>query len=99
MQTLLIVPIVSRKIREVVLLRNIGYDPFITYRPQTKLRKGNVFTSVCQQFCPQREGGVHPLGRRPLDRPPPRADPLGRHPAEQTHLPGQTPLPGRQSPW
>ena len=23
------------------------------YRPQTKLRKGNVFTSVCQEFCPQ----------------------------------------------
>ena len=27
------------------------------YHPQTKLRKGNVFTSVCQEFCPQ--GGVH----------------------------------------
>ena len=40
------------------------------YRPQTKLRKGNVFTSVCQQFCP-REGSVHPLGRHPS---------LGRHP-------------------
>ena len=26
------------------------------YRPQTKLRKGNVFTSVCQEFCPR--GGV-----------------------------------------
>ena len=24
------------------------------YRPQTKLRKGNVFTSVCQEFCPRR---------------------------------------------
>ena len=23
------------------------------YRPQTKLRKGNVFTSVCQEVCPQ----------------------------------------------
>ena len=22
------------------------------YRPQTTLRKGNVFTSVCQEFCP-----------------------------------------------
>ena len=28
------------------------------YRPQTKLRKGNVFTRVCQEFCPQ--GGVYP---------------------------------------
>ena len=29
------------------------------YRPQTKLRKGNVFTSVCQGFCPRRKG-VYP---------------------------------------
>ena len=39
------------------------------YRPQTKLRKGNVFTSVCQEFCPQ--GKVYtsradnPLGDSP----------------------------------
>ena len=26
------------------------------YHPQTKLRKGNVFTSVCQEFCPQGGG-------------------------------------------
>ena len=26
------------------------------YRPQTKLRKGNVFTSMCQKFC---WGGGH----------------------------------------
>ena len=26
------------------------YNPF--YRPQMKVRKGNVFTSVCQEFCP-----------------------------------------------
>ena len=25
----------------------------INYRPQTKLRKGNVFSSLCQEFCPQ----------------------------------------------
>ena len=24
----------------------------IYYRPPTKLRKGNVLTSVCQEFCP-----------------------------------------------
>ena len=23
------------------------------YRPQTKFGEGNVFTSVCQEFCPQ----------------------------------------------
>ena len=36
------------------------------YRPQTKLRKGNVFTSVCQKFCTQR--GVF------AGHPPPTAD-------------------------
>ena len=30
------------------------------YRPQTKLRKGNVFTSVCQEFCPHGRRSVHP---------------------------------------
>ena len=34
------------------------------YRPQTKLPKGNVFTSMCQKFCPGGEcmcvaGGMH----------------------------------------
>ena len=33
------------------------------HRPQTKLRKGNVFTSACQEFCPR--GGVHPLRQTP----------------------------------
>ena len=31
------------------------------YRPQTKLRKGNIFTSVCQEFCPR--GGAQVLRR------------------------------------
>ena len=52
------------------------------YRPQTKLRKGNVFTPVCQSFCSQ--GGLlqcmlgytTPLGRPPLGR----HIPLGKHP-------------------
>ena len=30
---------------------------YIHYCPQTKLRKGNVSTSMCQEFCPQ--GGVY----------------------------------------
>ena len=67
--------------------------------------KGNVFTSVCQEFCPW-GGGVHPqadtpLGRHPPDRHP-RADtpqantPLGRHnpgrhPPLQAYIPRQTP--------
>ena len=73
---------------------NIAY-----YRPQTKLRKGNVFTSMRQEFCPQ-GAGVHPprqtlLTNTPLGRhPAPWADspqvdtPLGRHP--WTDTPGQT---------
>ena len=39
------------------------------YRPQTKLRKGNVFTSVCQEFC---QGEVYTL----LSRHPPADTPL-----------------------
>ena len=37
----------------------------VHYRPQTKLRKGNVFTPVCQSFCSQGKGCVsqHALGQ------------------------------------
>ena len=43
------------------------------YRPQMKLRKGNVFTPVCQSFCLQGRGCLPqcmlgytpPLGRQP----------------------------------
>ena len=38
------------------------------YRPQTKLRKGNVFTSVCQKFCPQNLPDPPPPSRRLLQR-------------------------------
>ena len=48
------------------------------YRPQTKLRKGNLFTSVCQEFCPQGEGEVYiPSGRHP-PADPPQGRPLQR---------------------
>ena len=47
------------------------------YRPQTKLRKGNVFTSVCQEFCPQ--GEVHTLPPSWPDTPPGK-HPLSKHP-------------------
>ena len=49
------------------------------YRPQKKLRKGNIFTRVCQEFCPQ--GGV-------CQTPPV----LGRHPPRQTRQTPPTPL-------
>ena len=32
------------------------------YHPQMKLRKGNVFTSVCQKFCSQGVVSQHALG-------------------------------------
>ena len=38
-------------------------EGLLCYRPQTKLRKGNVFTSVCQEFCPQWGVSQHVLGR------------------------------------
>ena len=53
------------------------------YRLQTKLRKGNVFTSMCQEFCSQ-GGGVHQA-------------PWADTPPGQTH-PGQTPPPDRHPP-
>ena len=64
------------------------------YRPQTKLRKGNVFTPVCQSFCSQ--GGVclsacwdtHPLGRYPQG---PQADTSWVDTPWQTLQPGETP--------
>ena len=65
-----------------------------------KLRQGNIFTSVCQEFCPQGVGclfsacwDTHPPGRHPPWQTSPRANtpslpwagtPLGRPP-------GQTP--------
>ena len=101
MQTLLIVPIVSRKIREVVLLRNIGYDPFITVR---KRRCGKVmFSQVCANNSVHREGRCTPPRQTPPGltpspgRPPGQTHtPLDRHPPEQTHTPGQTPPPIRR---
>ena len=71
--------------------------------PQTKLRKGNLFTSVCQEFCPRGVSTKHPLGKHPpwADIPPgrnPWADmPRCRHTPRQTP-PGQKP-PGQTSPW
>ena len=56
------------------------------YRPQTKLRKGNVFTPVCQSFCSHGGGGLPqcmleytPLGRHPPADTPRQTHPLGRH--------------------
>ena len=69
------------------------------YRPQTKLREGNVFTLVCQSFCSQDAMGqlqATPPGRHPLwaDSPPRANTPLGADsppPRADTLHPGQTP--------
>ena len=45
--------------------------------PATKLEQGNIFTSVCQEFCPQGGSATnHPLGRDTPGQTPPRS----RHP-------------------
>ena len=67
------------------------------------MRKGNIFTSVCQEFCPQGRGclplglggGVH-LRQTPLSsgRPPSQAyTPSGRHPPPSADTSRQTPAP------
>ena len=50
------------------------------YRPQTKLRKGNVFTNVCQEFCIREEVYTHTLPPW-ADHPPPH---LGRRLLQRT---------------
>ena len=76
------------------------------FRYFSKLGQGNIFTSMCQEFCPQRgevSASVH-AGILPQEQTPPRADPReqtpweqtpprSRHPREQTHPPGaDTPI-------
>ena len=57
------IPIVHVTLRRYELQCRLNY---LYYRPQTKLRQGNVFTSVCQEFCPQGGacvvGGMHGRG-------------------------------------
>ena len=72
---------------------------YTRYRPQTKLRKGNVFTPVCQSFCsqgstPVHAGICHPQGRHlPWAAPwqtPPWAD-TPRQTTPWAQPPGETP--------
>ena len=61
------------------------FNKIYYYRPQTKLQKGNVFTSVCQEFCPPGWTRQTPTRQTPLGRHPP-----GRHTPRQTHPSQQT---------
>ena len=65
------------------------------YRPQTQLRKGNVFTLVCQSFCSRGVSAQCMLGYTPLGRhtpllfsntPQPDTTLLGRHPPSRRLL-------------
>ena len=50
-------PISLRSVQGLFVVLDQGIISSHYYRPQTELREGNVFTSVCQEFCPG--GGVH----------------------------------------
>ena len=74
----------------------------ILYLPSTmKLRQGNIFRSVCQEFCPQGRSVClsacwdTPPGQNPPSRTPWADTPLCRHPLGRHQLadtpPGQTP--------
>ena len=72
---------------------------FINYRPQTKLRKGNVFTSVCKEFCPKKgvcipagTGADTPSANTPRQTPPRQAPPWADTPSGQTPPWANTPL-------
>ena len=76
-------------------------DVHFNYRPQTSLGQGNIFSSVCQEFCSQ--GGY--LGRFPPRKytpwagtPPGQVPPLGRYTPGQLHPPGQVPPLRRYTP-
>ena len=106
--------LIPQTISSELILRDTVASDTANYRPQTKSRKGNVFTSVCQEFCPQ-EGGVYPsmhwASSPQAETPTPRQTlpgltppPLGRHPPGQTshlgrHPPGQTPPWADTPPW
>ena len=79
---------------------HLSSNPF-HYRPQTKLREGNVFTPVCRSFCSA--GGLSGSGPRGMwlwiqgmclwvwGCTPPSHAPLFTHPLD-THSPGHTPV-------
>ena len=75
--------------------------PIVTARKRS-LGQGNIFSSVCQEFCSQ--GGLPQCMLEYHHTPPPEADPLGADtpradtPPEQTTPQEQTPPPGADTP-
>ena len=77
-----------------------GLKSVFYYRPQRSLGQGNIFTSVCQEFCPRGEvstsvhAGIHtPWQTPPWQTPPTRTD----RPSWQT--PHRQSPSGQTSPW
>ena len=66
------------------------------YRPQQSCGQGNIFSSVCQEFCSRR--GVYPIACWDIPPRPGAETPLVRHPPLVRHLPGQTPSRTRSRP-
>ena len=76
-------------LQTVISLNNVSalWNSYYCYRLQTKLRKGNVFTSMCQEFCPLGGRSIPPRQTPP----PPGRHPPSRHPPQARHLPGRHP--------
>ena len=71
------------------------WNAFLFLPAATKLGQGNIFRSMCQEFCPQGKGGVSASVHAGI-HPPPGADPpRPDHPPEQTPPGADTPPPGR----
>ena len=65
----------------------VGFCQHFEFLPAaTKLGQGNIFTGVCQEFCPQGGGGCLPQCM--LGYTPPQEQ---THPPEQTHNPRADP--------
>ena len=66
-----------------------------SYRPQTKLREGYVFTGICDSV---HRGGSTWAGAPPAGTPPGRYTPLGRYTFPQSGTPPRAGTPRRQVP-
>ena len=67
----------------------------------TKLGQGNIFSSVCQEFCPQGEGVPGQVPPTQADTPPREVHPLAGTPPGQLHPPHRagTPAQAGTHPW
>ena len=82
----------SRMIYFVEMATNVATNFF--YRPKRSFGRGNIFTSVCQEFCPQ-EGVLDQAPPRTRQVHPPRTRQLPHPPGPDTTPPDQAGTP----PW